>query len=117
MKFRDERTVATIKRWVDLEDGPVLEAAASSVGRTFRVERVTIVYTWEDGRWTTDKWDIHLIGPFLKADGTPSKADTTQTPLTYQPGSAGWEWLDLAVNILRPSSDVIIPTGEWEYDA
>lgn len=108
MKITTSKTHANVRRWIDIKDGPVLVSDNSSVGRKYRVEKICISYTWKDGIFVVDStFDIKLVGPFLKKDGSDSRAITEGRPpyTAWHNRAPELAWLRYLVEQHRPTND------------
>jgi hypothetical protein len=118
VKLKDTATHAKITRSMEIEPegAPVLPLEYSRDDKRFRVTRITITYTWTAGRWTNDSYAaVQMTGPVLKKDGTDSKNDHTRYPAYGWPRDPDmYPWLTAIVDLLRPTTDMILTTGTFE---
>ena len=116
MKVSSTNSNATITRSFTITEGnPVVHMAYSSPPKEVVVDRGTIKYTWDGGRWVVkDCWAVVVVGDVLKKDGTRSKnthsrkgeaePNTWREP-EYVPHE-NWAWLQPIIDLLRPSGDL-----------
>ena len=115
MKLKDITTVTRAVK-IEPEGAPVLPMEYSRDNKRFRVTRLTITYTWTAGRWTNDlRTSVQMAGPVLKKDGTDSKSTHSRYPAYGWPRSPDmYPWLTEIVDLLRPTTDMILTTGTFE---
>jgi hypothetical protein len=121
MKVTSGQDSQRITRRFTIEaDQPVVAMAYSNPPKKVVIERGSIDYTFdsESGRWVAkDAWAITVAGTVLKKDGTPSKNDhSRRAQEKYLRGqreyipAEGWEWLQLIIDLLRPTGHVSMMT-------
>lgn len=118
MQVKARPTVtATIKRTFDITDGPVIDHPWSRSGKRVRVERVIVIYDWDDDGWSaTSVLSSILIGPVLKKDGTPGKEHFNSSPSFDWKKTDEYRWLrDLIADATPEHRLPHLPAAPEEY--
>lgn len=112
MEFVHSRSHGSLKRFVDIIDGPVLPHPNSSTGKTIRVTHVTVEYALDrnSGEWAVKGWSaLQISGVVLRKDGTEGK-ETWGGNVAY-----GWDkdsrydWLRKLIEAMRPEGAPVLP--------
>jgi hypothetical protein len=116
MKVSSTNSAARIVRsFVITEGNPVVHMAYSSPVKEVVVDRGTIEYTFENGRWIVkNHWAVEVVGDVLKKDRTRSKNAHKRTaadaPNTWSSPELvvheTWAWLQPIIDLLRPNGDL-----------
>lgn len=106
MKVTSTETDQKITRTVRIDDGPVVQP--DGYRRRFRVQIVTITYTWTGQHWEArDGFNFSLSGPWVKKDGTNAADRATGMRPDYEDWSARaftdqYKFLHVVRDLLRP---------------
>lgn len=112
MEFINARSYGTLKRSVNIINGPVMPHPNSSTGKRIRVGQATVTYTLDrsSGEWTADSWsNVSISGTVLRKDGTEGK-ETWGGNVAY-----GWDkdprydWLRKLIDAMRPEGAPALP--------
>ena len=113
MKVTESRTRREIVNTFNIQDGAVLAMRHSSIDRKYRVERVTITYTFvpEKNAWIVQSgFNVELLGTVLKKDGSDSKNDhRTYAPYDALSNPLKYPHLDWLFDIIDMAQPVGVP--------
>lgn len=120
MKISTTGSAARIVRNFTITEGnPVVHMAYSSPPKKVIIDRGTIEFTYQDGRWIVkNHWAIDVVGDVLKKDDTRSKnthkRDAAEAPNSWREPEyvphEDWAWIKPIIEILRPTGDLAMMT-------
>ena len=100
----------SVKRSATITDGPILPMSTSTTGKKFRLERITVTYTWNGSAWKANgSYSVDLGGTILKKDGTDSLNDHSGRLYGNRP-----VWLTEIVARLRPHGTPLFNTDAFD---
>lgn len=114
MRLTTKVAYATVQRRVYIEDGPIIKADGYT--RRYRVDTVTILYTWTDSQFkVAHSFDVKLAGHWVKKDGSNAadratdmrvdRVDYTSSNWTEQ-----YQFLLPIIETLRPAPNLDMTT-------
>jgi len=110
MEFVQGRSLGTIKRAVNVTDGPVMPHPSSSTGKKIKVSYVSVTFTLKGGEWEIDGWSgIHFSGTVLRKDGSEGKETWGGTAHYNWEKMPAYDWVRLLIDSLRPEGAPDMP--------
>lgn len=111
MEIIHSRSSQQVDRALHIVDGPVLPHPASTTGKKFRLDTLSIRFAFAGNEWHVTR--LAAQGAILKADGTDSKIRFNDD-VYYWEVKPEWQIVHAFIDGVRPTGAVDLPFGPFK---